>query len=43
MKIIRFLFAFISVHLRTEIDMSEVMNKAYVTITVDGRELKADG
>jgi hypothetical protein len=33
----------IRVHLRTNTEMSEAMNKAIVTITVDGRELKADG
>ena len=33
----------ICVHLRTEINMSEVMNKEFVAIKVDGRELMADG
>jgi hypothetical protein len=28
---------------RQKIHMSEVMNRAFVTITVDGEELKADG
>ncbi len=34
---------FIRVHLRTEIDMSELMNEELVTITVDSRELNANG
>jgi hypothetical protein len=28
---------------RQKIHMSEVMNEAFVTITADGQELKADG
>jgi hypothetical protein len=37
------IFAFIRVHWRTEIDMSEVISEQYVTNTLNRRRLKADG